>query len=135
MDSKHSVYRVLPICLTCQTLVVYYLSILRGLVSALTQFIAEIMALDVEPEAEEAGKVDCPSSPEGCSVAVMLSEQAAQEDAKTDTYVPRHQYGAIGGAALVVRSQVYKHVLIGRIHMTIAKTNDECGTIISYGIG
>ena len=93
------------------------------------------MAFDVKPETQESGKIDQPRHPKGRGVAVMFGEYASEENSESHTHIPGHKNGTIGCATLVVWSQIDKHVLVGRIHVPIAKTDDEGCTVVAYRIG
>jgi len=97
-------------------------------------FALEVVAC-VEEEEQGTRHVDCPRCEECRRVAKMLGYDAANEYAKTYAHVPRHKYGTVGGAALRVLCHIDKHVLIGRVHSSVAQTDDQRRAIVAKLIG
>ena len=73
-----------------------------------------------EEEEECANTVHDGNPPECSSIAEILDDGAAEENADTDTKIPAGEEGGVGSAALVIGSYADDHVLEGRPEMTIA---------------
>ena len=86
-------------------------------------------------EEEGSNTVHDGNPPECSSIAEILDDGAAEENADTDTKIPAGEEGGVGSASLVVGSYADDHVLEGRPEMAIAKADEDGGTIIAHHVG
>lgn len=69
--------------------------------------------------------------PEGRSISEVLCYHTAEENAQSLPNVPCREHRGVGGATLVVSRHIYHHVLMCRIHMSVAEAYEECRHVIS----
>ena len=97
--------------------------------------------MSVEGGACGEEKEECASTvhdgypPECSSITEILDDGTTEEDADTDAEIPAGEEGGVGCASLVVGSNADDHVLEGRPKVTIAKADEDGGTLIAHHVG
>lgn len=64
--------------------------------------------------------IDQSYRPEGCCIAQVFCNDAAQQDAQSHTHIPRYQDGGVGRSTLAVVSHADGHILESRPHVAVA---------------
>jgi len=111
--------------------------VLRGLLYLtieLAKAVTEEVLTGVCEEEEDAKSVANPSNPKCCAIGEVLCNDAAKNDAESDTSLPSCKEGAIGCATLRIGSEVDEHRLEGWEHVSVAKTHDEGCSVEAQGI-
>ena len=88
-----------------------------------------------EEKKEGTGKVHDGNPPERSCIAEILDDGTTEEDAYTDAKIPAGEESRVGCAALIVGGNADNHVLECWPEMTIAKTDEDGGTVIAYHVG
>ena len=88
-----------------------------------------------EEEKEGSDTVHDGNPPECGSIAEILDNGAAEENAYTDAEIPAGEEGGVSCASLVIGGYTDDHVLEGRPEMSIAKSNEDGSTVVAHHIG
>ena len=83
-------------------------------------------------EESHAGTVDQNDAPERSGITHKFGDDSTEEYSQTYADVPRHEDGGVGSASLVVVCHVDGHVLEGGPHVTIAQSDEQCGTVVAH---
>ena len=101
----------------------------------LPELVAGVVSAGEGEEGDDACHVHDDHGPEGRQIAQRVGKNAAYEYAQAHAYVPRNQDAGVGGATLVVTSQIDEHILECRPHMTVAQADENGRAIVTNVVG